>query len=55
MGPESPSGEYGAYCIAGREVSEAMQEILLVTQWVSVLFLKGQAVVLCKPQRTESM
>lgn len=57
MGSESPpSGGNDAYCIAGREVpqdkSKAMQEILLVTQWVSVFSLEGQIVILCKSQRT---
>lgn len=57
MGCESPlSAGNDACCIAGREVpqdkSEAMQEILLVTQWVSVFSLEGQIVILCKSQRT---
>lgn len=57
MGSESPlSGRNDAYCIAGREVpqdkSKAMQETLLVTQWVSVCSLDGQIVILCKSQRT---
>ena len=57
MGSESPpSGGNDAYCIAGREVpqekSKAMQEMLLVTQWVSVFSLEGQIVILCKSQRT---
>lgn len=55
MGSESPlSGGNDAYCIAGREVpqdkSKAMQEILLVTQCVSVFSLEGQIVILCHSQ-----
>lgn len=57
MGAESPpSGGNDADCVAGREVpqnkSKAMQEMLLVTQWVSVFCLEGQIVILCKSQRT---
>lgn len=57
MGSESPlSAGNDARRIAEREVpqdkSEAMQEILLMTQWVSVFSLEGQIVILCKYQRT---
>lgn len=55
MGSESPpSSGNDAYCIAGREVpqdkSKAVQEMLLVTQWVSVFSLEGQIGILWKSQ-----